>query len=187
MVNLLPKKEKELIGREYLIRLIIIFLILLIITMLLLFAFLIPSYISLSVKENIATGQIDLIRKSVQNKNNADTEKKLNLIMAKISILNRNGNEYSLENVVYEIIKNKPEKIYISDILYNKIQKKDTVEKIITIQGTSSTRDGLLKFRDSLAGVEYFKEVNLPLSNLTKDTDIYFLINITLGSNKKVN
>ena len=107
--------------------------------------------------------------------------------MAKTTILNRNDDEHSLRDIVYEIIKNKPEKIYISDILYNKVQKKDAVEKIITVQGISNTRDELLRFKDSLVGVEYFKEVNLPLSNLTKDTDVYFFINITLENNKRVN
>ena len=75
MVNLLPQKEKEFIKKEYSARLIIVFLILLIITILLLVVFLIPSYISLSVKESTAVEQIDLIKKSILNKDNADTEK----------------------------------------------------------------------------------------------------------------
>ncbi len=187
MVNLLPQKEKEFIKKEYSARLIIVFLILLIITILLLVVFLIPSYISLSVKESTAVEQIDLIKKSILNKDNADTEKKLNLIMTKISILDRNIDEYSLKDVVYEIIKNKLDGIHVSDFLYNKVQKKDGIEKVITIQGTSDTRDELLKFKDLLVGIKYFKEVNLPLSNLTKETDVYFLINIILENNKKIN
>ena len=187
MVNLLPQKEKEFIKKEYSARLIIVFLILLIITILLLVVFLIPSYISLSVKESTAVEQIDLIKKSILNKDNADTEKKLKLIMTKISILDRNIDEYSLKDVVYEIIKNKLDGIHVSDFLYNKVQKKDGIEKVITIQGTSDTRDELLKFKDLLVGIKYFKEVNLPLSNLTKETDVYFLINIILENNKKIN
>ena len=107
--------------------------------------------------------------------------------MTKISILDRNIDEYSLKDVVYEIIKNKLDGIHVSDFLYNKVQKKDGIEKVITIQGTSDTRDELLKFKDLLVGIKYFKEVNLPLSNLTKETDVYFLINIILENNKKIN
>lgn len=187
MANLLPKKEKDFIKKEYLIRLVIVFLSLSIMSMLLLVVFLVPSYISLDVKENTAIEQIDLVKKSVQNKDNAEVEKKLNLIMVKTAVLKRSTEEISLRDVIYEIVKNKPNGIYISDILYNKVQKKDTSEKIITVQGTSETRDKLLAFKESLGGIQDFKEVNLPLSNLTKDADVSFLINITLEDNKKTN
>ncbi|TSD03140.1 MAG: hypothetical protein Athens071416_201 [Parcubacteria group bacterium Athens0714_16] len=187
MANLLPKKEKDFIKKEYLIRLIIVFLSLLMVSMLLFVVFLIPSYISLVVKENTAIEQINLVKKSVQNKDNAEVEKKLNLIMVKTAVLKRYVEETSLGDVIYAIVKNKPNGIYISDILYNKIQKKDAIEKVITVQGTSETRDELLVFKESLIDVQYFKEVNLPLSNLTKDSDVSFLINIILKDDKKTN
>lgn len=153
--------------------------------MFLLVVFLIPSYVSLDLKENIALEQIGLVKKSIQNKDNINAEKELNIIVAKIEILKRTKNEIVLKDIIYEIIKEKPQGIYISDFLYNKIQKKEGIEKMVTIQGVSNTRDELLKFKNLLSNIKYFGEVNLPLSNFVKDIDIPFSIDIILSNDKK--
>lgn len=186
MSNLLPKKEKELLQKEYFTRLMIIVLGLLTGSTLLSAGFLVPSYVALEVKKDTAGEQINLLNESILNKNSVETEKKLNTIIAKIEVLNRQD-KISLTNFVNKIIENKPTEVHITDFLYNKVQKKDITEKVITLRGVADQRDSLLKFKDYLSGLELFKEVNLPLSNLTKDEDVDFLINLTLKQETKTN
>lgn len=184
MSNLLPKTEKELLQKEYFIRLLIVILWLLIGSMILSIGFLAPSYIVLEVKKNTAEEQIKLLNESILNKNSVETEKRLNTIMVKIETLNKQD-KISLSNFVNKIIEKKPAGVYITDFLYNKVQKKDATEKIITLSGTANQRDSLLKFKDNLSATGFFKDVNLPLSNLTKDEDVDFLINLTLDEKIK--
>ncbi|MFA5838689.1 MAG: hypothetical protein WC849_02015 [Candidatus Paceibacterota bacterium] len=186
MSNLLPKKEKELLQKEYFIRLVIVILWLLTGSTLLSIGFMVPSYVVLEVKKNTAEEQINLLNESILNKNSAETEKKSNTIIVKVEVLNKQD-KISLANFVNKIIESKPTEVHITDFLYNKVQKKDTADKVITIRGTADERDSLLKFKYDLSKSGLFKEVNLPLSNLTKNEDVDFLVNLTLKEEIKTN
>jgi len=180
MVNLLPEKEKNFIKKEYSIRFLTTILVLLLVSILLSTFFLLPGFIILNVKENTAVEEINILKKSIQNKDSVETEKKLKSIQAEVDILGRQDARISLSKIIDTIIKNKPDKIYITDILYNKIQKNGGNEEVITVRGKTNERDLLLDFKKTLTGITSFKRIDLPLSNLTKDEDIYFLLDIVL-------
>lgn len=52
----------------------------------------------------------------------------------------------------------------------------------ITVAGTAATRQVLANFRDALEAEPAFSKVNLPISNLIKDRDLLFVIDITLAT-----
>ena len=57
-------------------------------------------------------------------------------------------------------------------------------ESAIKIEGVADGRNNLVEFKNSLESVDFFKEVNMPISNLTSQEDINFEIGISLSATK---
>ena len=52
----------------------------------------------------------------------------------------------------------------------------------ITVSGVASTRQDLAVFRDGVSGDKRFSAVDLPISNLIKDKDLLFTMNISFAT-----
>ena len=93
----------------------------------------------------------------------------------KIKIINKIQNDYSpIAETLSLFIKVVPDKIFISNL---KLEK-DTSEKdyfwLVKINGKAKTRDDLMRFQSNLEQVDGFSEVEFPISNLLKRSDIDF-------------
>jgi hypothetical protein len=50
---------------------------------------------------------------------------------------------------------------------------------VVTVQGQAPTRDALLAFKDRLAGIAPGASVDLPISELARDSNIQFSVQVT--------
>jgi hypothetical protein len=75
------------------------------------------------------------------------------------------------ENVIDNLLAKKINGILINEINYTKDPNKGN---LVNIRGQASSRERLLTFKNSLAQDPNFKNVDLPISNFIKSTDIEF-------------
>ena len=78
--------------------------------------------------------------------------------------------------IINAIVLNKRSDIKITQILY---QNDPTLGKTVSITGLAPSRDILLLFQQALEQNPNFKNVNLPISNFVKGTNIQFSLNLT--------
>lgn len=74
-----------------------------------------------------------------------------------------------------EINQSLPEEVYFKELNLDK--------ENLEIKGWSETRNDLLKFEESLKQKEIFKEIEMPISNLTSQENINFEIIVNLQDN----
>lgn len=143
-----------------------------------------PSYFVTSVKKNIIIQKLDAQNNEpvpVPDQKTLSIIKDLN---KKLTIVESSRkNKFTLsEKVVNAVVLKKVSGIKITDITYenspqSKDPKKTTTQKI-SIQGNASSREVLLLFRQALEDSPAFKQVDLPISNFVKGSDIKFYLSL---------
>lgn len=83
------------------------------------------------------------------------------------------------EDIFDRIIEHKSNKIRIVGISYSYDLDSGT---IVGVSGIASSREDLLGFQQSIKDDPYFEEVNLPISNFIKSSDIGFSLDIKVSN-----
>lgn len=177
MFNLLPDSLKEVIRTDYKTRLIVVFLVMVIFIQLSALIFIVPSWVLSSYKEKEIILDAEAINQSVASKN---TEVIVSLIRStneKLRILDTALTYQKLYPIINTIILSKDSSIGITDLFYTRIDEKSAD---ITLRGVSSTREALVAFVKDLEKSTIFKSVDLPVSNLAKDKNIDFYMNLSV-------
>ncbi|MBL7045135.1 MAG: hypothetical protein ISR98_00850 [Parcubacteria group bacterium] len=175
MRNLLSQKDKKVIINEYKLRIIIIVLTAIFLTTLIAGTLLVPSYILSNFKFNIIKEHAEIIKKSVEKREQSGSGLILNDTQQKLNILSISEDNVLLSTAFRKILDKRPSGIKINELFYKKQQ--DNSGAIIT-SGVASKRDILLQFEKDLKKENIFSEVVLPISNLASDRNIEFSISI---------
>lgn len=138
-----------------------------------------PSYFFSSVKNNIINTKLENQKEdpvSTSDQQLLDVTKSLSY---KLGIIERaEKNEFSVSrNVIDAILLKKMSDIKITNIFYDNDPVKG---KIISIQGNAPSREVLLSFRQALEDDKSFKQVDLPISNFVKGSNIKFSLSLIL-------
>lgn len=174
MFTLLTPEQKKKVLLEYRMRLVTIFLASFLVLVITGLALLVPTYLEAKGKlsdANLRKQQLEnLIKdKSDENLSKAIKDLKQNLVAASLE-------DRSLLGVMKEIIDVKPATLSIISLNYAySLEGNSTIE----ISGIAPTRKTLTDFVRLLEKNSKFKQVNLPISNLAKDSEIDFELNIT--------
>lgn len=80
------------------------------------------------------------------------------------------------EKIILETIAQKTPGVKIRRIFY---QNDPYLGRTITVSGVASSREELLQFRKAFENSSTFKNVNLPISDFVKGSDINFNLNLT--------
>ncbi len=180
MINLIPPTAKKKVIKEYWIRVTSVWLFMASVVGVVIALFLLPVYILVTSQVGIyessaseATAKVAAydISASQLTKANFEAQKLIELKQIK-----------QFSDLVTEFNKAQGEDIILNDFQFGRSgMSLDTVR----LSGEATTRQALATFRDSLLAHSEVKEVNLPISNLTKDKDIKFVIDVVLDDSKK--
>jgi hypothetical protein len=177
MINLLPPAAYKKIVREYYLRVVTVALFLLGTTCLLGVVSLSPSYILTSVQMSALKDGVMHSSEKVASYDTSVAElKKANEYALKLQ-----GNGVTLFTDYQQSIENESG----SDITVTAMRfaRPDSNKPAtISIDGTARDRQSLATFRDTLAARADFARVDLPISNLIKEKDISFSIQITTAT-----
>lgn len=165
--------------RGFYYRLVVLLLITVSVSFLVVFAAVIPSYFLSVVKNNIVNTKLELQKNETVPLPDQQTLAIIKDLDSKLSLLEKSEkNKFIVsEKVINAIILRKLPKIKITNISYEANSAK-TKSKRISIQGVAPSREVLLAFRIALENDVSFKQVDLPISNFIKGSNIQFYLSL---------
>lgn len=182
-MNLLPKTEKEILKKGLRLRFVVAGLYLLSFSFLLGFVTLLPSYFlmrgSLFISEN---------KNSTKNLDENLTKEILDLpdkTNSRLKFLQSNLASLSATDILSKIVNQLSKKIKIDSISFSKNKEyKEKTGTYILISGVASDRDSLVSFSKQLKESNFFSSVDIPVSSLTKEINLPFLVNLFIENKK---
>ena len=173
MKNLLPQEEIKRQKRSYLIRLVVIFGTLSAGAFSLGVALLVPPFIITQMKAEGLKGQLEVGKKEIDIENKKTEREALNRIKKEIEALGNFENKASIYDILDTIVGLRQTGIKLNVLSY---ENRSANERVISARGIAATRRDLIGFRDRLAREKYWKEVELPISDLAQNQNIEFSI-----------
>lgn len=182
MLKFLLSTERHELRREYKFRLFnviaICFLILAGVVAVSLFA----PYTIVYLEKNVVNSELETIKNSDVAKRRAAFEQDYKHLMIEYKIFNQ---EFLLPSEFFEVLlKNKLPEVSIASYNFSRLEGEKLRIKI-ELRGTSKTRTALVQYVGSLKQEKIFSRVEMPISSLTKETDIPFSISIETVDNYK--
>jgi hypothetical protein len=176
MINLIPNEEKKKMSKDFYLRLTTMSFTMLGVSLFAISIAMLPSYFIASTEKNIIDTKLEMQKKEISLPNQGtlaiigDLNNKLNLI----ANAEKSKFIYS-ERVLNEIILKKIPSIKITEISY---QSDITLGTKISISGKAPSREVLLSFRKALESDVNFSQVDLPISNFVKGSNIVFSLTL---------
>lgn len=171
MINLLPPEGKKQVSKNYWFRVLSVYFTLFGSAFFVTSALLLPTYFYVSY-------QIDALSNAMSNEE-AESFKRIEASIAEANdiseLLLNTPNAVNDTEIINEILNFSGGLVSIDSI---KIQKNNRKVNEVIVSGAANNRSSLVAFRDSVEQHKFFKEVNLPLSNLAKDQDIPFSLTL---------
>ncbi len=177
MINFIQKEGKKKMIKSFYFRTIILFLTMVAcITLVAVFSTL-PAYFMSSVKVGISGNKLEVQKLEPVPLPDQQTMSLVQELNQKLNIIEQaRKNQFTIsKNVISAIILKKIPSIKITDISY---QYNSLQEKKVSIQGTAPSREVLLLFRRALEDDVAFKQVDLPISNFVKGSNIKFYLSL---------
>ena len=180
MINLIPIEKKKENAINFYYRLVrVAFFVFSFVVFIAAFT-LLPAYFLSSVKKNISNQKLEAQKAETIPQLDEHTVSILNSLNSKLDLIEKTKDNQNIisDKVIKEVISRKIHGIKITHIFY---QNDPANGKSISVSGVAGSREQLLLFRQSFEDNKLFKEVDLPISNFVKGTDIQFYLNLTLS------
>ena len=177
MINLIPNQERKEMAKGFYYRLVVLSLIVASVFFLIALVAILPSYFLSSSKDEIANMRLEMQKKQPVPLPDQQTLAVIKDVNNKLSLIETAENNKFLvsQKVINAILLKKIPNIKITDISY----ENDSVQgKKISIQGEAPSREVLLLFRQALEDDVAFKQVDLPISNFIKGSNIRFYLSL---------
>lgn len=173
MFTLLPQQFKENLMKEYRFRLLSVFCFLMLLLAVISLCLLLPTFISVSSEHTRLSLEEKSLADSIIKKDTDDFSKTLGVLKNDIELVATPDNLVSpIISSIYDYV--------LDGISINKIDYSLREDKSFTINlsGIASNRRVLSVFATELKNEKMFATVDLPISNLAKETELPFFITI---------
>ncbi len=177
MFNLLPENLRVNIKKEYFVRKVVLSLVFVIFLQTVFLIFIFPSWLISSYKEKEVVSRGEEMNKYLSSLNVASTTSNIRMINQKLAVIDGALSYPEMVPIIKNILSKRTSAIKIVDVVYISDGEKSAS---VSIKGKSETRESLLSFVKSLQDTNLFKSVDLPISNLTKDKNLSFSIEIKI-------
>lgn len=176
MINLIPPSAKKSIAIEYWKRVITVWLYLGSVAAVILTVFLLPTHVALRSEISTLKDQVSAGVERVASFDTSATELISATNQAKILLDNKSTTTPAVLIEAFKIYAGNS--VQINNFQFSKFETAGT----ITLAGVARSRQDLALFRDTVTSDTRFASVNLPISNLIKDKDLLFSMNIVLAT-----
>jgi hypothetical protein len=170
----LPYIGQKNIKREYHLRVVIVFMFFFSIALVVGVGSLFPAYIYATVEERLHLDQVAAFKRNIDSSAFASTQEQLSTSAHLLTALDPYVTPSPFYSTVDTIVGMKGS-IQLTSIA---IDYSKTGQINVSLSGIAPTRDSLLSFKDRLSNISPKTQVNLPISALTKDTDITFSLQV---------
>jgi Tfp pilus assembly protein PilN len=184
MINLIPNKEKKVMMRGFYYRLLVLFLVIGCVSFVFLTVALLPTYFTSLTKNNIVKVKLEVQKNEPVSVLDQQTLSIIKDLGKKLDIVEASEKNTFLvsEKIINAVLVKKLSRIKITDLSYNndptKIAKGGQASKKISIKGDAPSREVLLAFREALEDSNFFTQVDLPISNFVKGSNIKFSLSL---------
>ncbi len=177
MINLIPKEEKKAMIRGFYYRLVVLFFTVIAVSLFIAGLTRLPSFFLSSTKISIAEANLNTQKNEPVPVPDQEALAVMQDLNAKLSIIKAASlNKFSVSrDVLSAIFLKKGSSIKITDITYT---SDSTNGSQVYLQGLAPSREVLLSFRQALEDDPMFKQVDLPISNFVKGSDIEFFLKL---------
>lgn len=177
MINLIPNEERKKMIKDFYLRFVVLLFFAFGFSVLVASVSILPSYFASAVKVSVATERLIGETSKPVPEIGQKTQGVIKELNTKVGIISRaRKNQFIIsERVINEIVLRKMSDIKITEITYD---YNSATGRKIGVTGVAPSRDRLLLFRKALEDDRLFKEVDLPISNFLKGTNIQFYLNI---------
>ncbi|MDO8430676.1 MAG: hypothetical protein Q7S72_01655 [Candidatus Taylorbacteria bacterium] len=141
---------------------------------------LIPAYIFSYTEEKSSLNRIEEIQKSREEKGADSLVKELKIDRGIMEKINKHRDSVIFSNIIPQIIRHKTPGLTINSFNLTTVTSATSSSVMVAIQGKSSTRDGLIQFKNALDADPLVTSVSLPVSDLAKSRDIPYSIKISI-------
>lgn len=178
MSNLLPQEEKNVLEREYKLKLAItantLFLIIMVVVLVFIgvFIFLLKSEVR-NLEENI-----ELVSLNEEERANKQI---VEVVNERLRIVNLDTHFLTPTDVIDLVLRNKNLGITITSFDFQSSLNSGSLQ----ISGIAATREDLIAFFENLENENIVQTVDSPISNLSKSNNISFNADMTLINNEK--
>ncbi|HCB35400.1 MAG: hypothetical protein A2W52_01915 [Candidatus Taylorbacteria bacterium RIFCSPHIGHO2_02_49_25] len=173
MFNLLPKAKKDIIHREYRVRLSIVGLWLLFVVLVAASLLLFPAFLLSAEKEKTAQERFAALRESVERNSINELDDALSDLAARLSIMKSESPNVHIYEALTLLASIKTDGISLSNISF---VRSSEGRRDIAVSGVAASRSGLVSFVQTLERAGIFEKVDAPISNFVKEADINFEI-----------
>lgn len=173
MINLIPPQGHSALRHEYLLRVASMYCFILGGVFVASAALMIPTYVLTSAQLNAVRSDNSENQETTQAFSRASEE--IKTASAMLSQLRISQTSVVYSTLIEEIVRNAP-----SGIAFTTFQGRPE-EGAITIQGLASTRNALASFKNALEASPMFEKADIPISDLARDTNLPFVITVTLS------
>ncbi len=178
MFNLLPDSLKSKIKKEYKLRLVVVVLAFVLFVQFSFLVFLVPTWVSSFYREKEAVSQSNEMNAFLSTLNISSTTSFVKSVNSKLSLINSSLEYPKVIPILDELLLKKTDFISLKGFSYT---ANATTTATLNLIGVGSSRESLVSFVKSLEEISFFKNVDLPISNLAKDKNIDFSINININ------
>lgn len=177
MINLIPFKAKRNLLTEYWARVASVWMLLGAVALLFSAAMILPVYVLINAQvSSYASGAHEAVQKVAEYK---AVSKELEQASTQSRIIVDQEQEPVFSDFITVFDNMRGSEIEITSI---SLVRSDGDLGPVNLKGTAETRQSLASFRDRLLSDKQIVEVELPISNLAKDSDIVFSLNVVLDT-----
>jgi hypothetical protein len=177
MINLIPNEEKKVMYKDFYLRLTTLCFVMLGASVLFAAVSILPSYFLSSTEKNFISGELKLQENDSSATPDQSTLALIKDLKDKLGLVEnseKNKSEFS-QKIINGIVLKKIPSIKITGIFY---QNDPQTGKRVNINGLAESREVLLLFRKSLEDDAAFSNVDLPVSNFIKGSNIKFNLSL---------
>lgn len=179
MINLIPPAARRAIVREYWVRVISVWMFLVGTGFLVVAALLLPTYVLIRSQIASLTETSSGVAEKVATYDSSVAELKRASEQAAI-LINAGTSSAPFSQYLALIKKSTGPEITIRSIDFSRAT---IASGAVVLTGESKTRQALASFRDALESEGTFTKVDLPISNLIKDRDVLFSMQMNIATN----
>ena len=175
MFNLLSRQDKLSLKAEYNRRKFVVALYLLATTLVISSIFLFPSHLVSSFKHSDIAQTAEILKNNIAIKNREDLNALIEAANKKITALSV-GSDIQITKHLADISEYRTAGIRLTGFAFGYSEKDK--KTLISLKGIAADRETLLAFAESLKSDPAYEEVDLPISNFTRERDINFTMTI---------
>ncbi len=175
MFNVLPDILKEEIKIEYRSRRLIVILLFVLLVQISFLVLLFPSWLISRYKEQEMLGQSNSQKSSITSKNADSIMQTISDTNSGIGAINTTFKYEKVAPLWNEIIAARSKSVSLLQLTYVSTGPSSAT---LSVRGISATREALVSFVKKLGDSKTFLNVDSPISNLAKDKDIDFTVNL---------